>query len=564
MKKILTTLFVLLSVSIIAAPPGAETNPSLQLEVFVESGTDGGIEAIYKSQEEPIQPVKQKADSTTPLSASEQLEKFMDKKGFGGGWNEEKQRIFVLEEAGFDCESPAADPDFLVKREIKVKEAILRAKIKIIESINSEMSASELLQVPGSPLREKFDAKIEEANKKLNLMKRRLKKLEQYMDKSEADMLAGVTWSDRGQALMDAIIKKLNEKFSTGEIEAKKKAKYEKSKDAYESAKLDMQGIEKEAAAMKGEIQSEMTSSVAVMAEMPLFGATVIAAAESWNEDEEKYEVAVLVCWSNTMQRAATAMATGKEFNVTGTPKQKETLQEWLKKQDLAVMSGPRQFLDADGNRWFLGISARALPKSSSKQRKAKSLADIYASQMAIFCIYSDLASKKAANQMMQTRNAGDKDSSQVAESISEELSQSFKNKNVRGLSQVYSKKMVHPISGEKIYVSIYGINPSFAKKAQELEAKSYGIAVQSNKYQAEGKGRKDGLEASVEESKNDNVSYNKGYDNAQGDVGSETKKLEDSEQKGPKKQKKSSGNTIPGKSQSGTYMGDSNVSDDF
>jgi rubrerythrin len=258
-----------------------------------------------------------------------------------------------------------------------------------------------------------------------------------------------------------------------------------------------MDEIDAQAKALKGEIQSEMTSSVSKMAKMPLFGATVIAQAESWNEDDERYEVAVLVCWSNTLHRAARAIATGEDFRVKPR-KNKGNVNEWLKKQDLAVMSGPRQYLDKDGKRWFLGISARALPKASSQRRKAKSLTEMFASQMAVFCVYADLASQKTASQMMQTRNAGKMDSTQVAESMAETLTQQFKNKTVRGLVKLMSKEMVHPISGETIYISIYGINPTFAKQAQALEAKNYATAVQSNLYQSEEKGRKAGLEAEV------------------------------------------------------------------
>ena len=536
-------------------------------EVVVPSGTDGGVEAVYKAQENPITPPKQEPDASTPISAIEQLQNFMKSKKFNEGWDDKKGRCFAIGEASFDCESPAMDPDFLVKREMKVKEAILRAKIAIIESINTNMSASELLHVPGSPLREKFDAKVKAAEKTLNLMKRRLNKLKDYLDASEAEMLKGITWDDRGKALMDAIIKKIDEKFDSKKIVAAKRAKYEKNKQAYEKAKSEMANLEKEAEAIRGELQSEMSSSVSKMAKMPLFGATAIAQAESWNEDDERYEVAVLVCWSNTLQRAARAIATGEDFKITKKKKRKGSVNEWLDKQDLAVMSGPRQYLDADGKRWFLGISARALPKASSQRRKAKSLTEMFASQMAVFCVYSDLASKKTAEQMMQTRNAGKMDSTQVAESMSEKLSQQFKNKTVRGLAKLMSKELIHPISGEKIYVSVYGINPSFAKMAQAVEATNYATAVQSNKYQSEEKGRKAGLEAAVKESENDKASYNKGYTGGKKDVSDEiakrnaekAAKLKKAAAKARKKKEEANR-----QSQEGVFSGDTDVDDDF
>ena len=551
MKRILISLLMLLSIGIIAAPPGGDTNSLLQIEEFTTTGADGGVEAIYTTQEAPFQP--------SQLTAEGQIKRFMDEKGWDEGGD--FKRHFVISEASFSCENPSADKSFYTKREMSVKEAILSAKVEIIESINQDMTADEKIETPGTDLNVKFAKAKKEADAKIAAMIKNLEKLKRYMNNAESEKIAGVTWNDRGKALLDGIIKKLDKKFSTGEIEASKKADFEESKRNYDNAKADLEKMKQECEAMNN-LKGSQTSTINTLSSMYLFGATVLAQAESWNKEAGKYEVAVLVVWSETLQRAAAAIATGEEFKISKLPKKKETVQAWLKKQDLAFMSGPRQYLDSDGNRWYLGISSRALPKSSS--RRAKGLANMNAKQMAIFCIYSDLSSKKKADGKAEVHGDDENENTITAEQFVQDLTQSFKNKTVRGLTRVYSKKINHPITGKKIYVAVYGINPANAKKAQQMEAKSYGIAVQSNKYQAEEKGRKAGLEASIEESKNDSASYNKGYDNAREDVSVEAKKIENSKQKTVKKQKYSSGDIAGGKNQSGSYMGDSDVSDDF
>lgn len=530
---------------------------------------DAGTEAVYEAQKEPVQPPVQKADVTTPVTAAEQLNKFMEKKGWNPKYDDKKKRFFVVETAEFDCQSPAIDADFLVKREMKTKEAILRAKIQIIEFVNSKMSASDQITLPGHPLREKFDAKIKAAEKEFDLMKDRLEKFKEYMDKDEAAMIAGVTWSDRGKAFIDSLIKKIDEQYDSGKIADDKKEKYERSKQAYLKAKEEYDVIEQKAAALQGTLQSEMTSTVSKMAKMPLFGATVIAQAESWSEDDERYQVAVLVCWSKSLHRVARALATGENFKTVKTNRKDISIHDWLNKQNLTVMSGPRQFLDKDGNRWFLAVSARALPKASSQRRRAKSLAEMFASQMAVYSIYSDLASQKTASQMMQTRNAGERDDTQVAESMAEKLSASFQNKTVRGLQQLKSKTMIHPISGEDIYVCVYGINPSAAKSALAIERVNWATAVQSEKYQSLEKGRTDANTAAVNKAKNDAESYKRGRKDQTKAIDDTVAKREatqaQSQEKSKEQARKSKAKEeADRKSKSGVFIGDTDVDDDF
>jgi hypothetical protein len=222
-------------------------------------------------------------------------------------------------------------------------------------------------------------------------------------------------------------------------------------------------------------------------------------------------------------------------------------------------MSGPRQYLDGDGNRWYYAISARALPKASSQRRKARDLADMFASQMAIYCIYADLASQKTASQMMQVRNAGNMDDTQVAESMSEKLTQQFKEKTVRGLQQLISKTAVHPISGEDIYISVYGINPNAAKASLAVERENYATAVKAEKYQSLEQGRTDANKASVENAKNDNVSYAKGRSGQSAAI-SDTVKQQNVDHNASAAKKAEKAKT----SKSGTFTGDADVADDF
>jgi hypothetical protein len=516
---------------------------------------DSGMDAITDAQNNPAKSVKN-------IDASEQLQNIMEKKNYNSGWDDEKKRYFVLEQASFDCENPNYNKSFLIQRDAAVKQAVLKAKVKIIEYVATDMSAKDQLTTPGTDLNKKLGEELEELEDKIAYQKNIVQELLAEYDRAKAEKLAGVTWGDRLKAMMDAAIKKLDKEYSTKKISDKKRKRYEEAKSNYLQAKGEMTSLEQKAAALKGTVKATFTSAVETMADMPLYGATVIFQAESWDSASKQYKVAVLLCWSNKLERAVRAIVTGDDkFKIVARGKGL-TVHQWIKKQDIAVMSGPRQFIDKNGNRWFVGISSRALPRSSSGQEHARDVSEMMAKQMAAFCLYADVESNKKAKTMMQTRNGGGRDVSVAADSMEKTLTQSFKNKKIRGLQNIYSKSVIHPISGKKIFVAVYGVNQNSAKAALEIEKINYTTKIADNKHQSREKGRKDAYKTAVRVSKDDPESYNKGRQDTNNRLSKEQAKRRGegafATAAGTRKK------TATGKAKSGTFVGDADVNDDF
>ena len=316
---------------------------------------------------------------------------------------------------------------------------------------------------------------------------------------------------------------------------------------------------------MQASVRERQESAVESMASMPLYGSSVIMQTESWNESNSIYQVAVMLCWSMVMERSARAIVSGEEYTVKPSADAK-SVQDWLEDQNPATMIGPRQYIDAEGNRWFLGISARSYDDdlSSTERRKNKQIADLYAQQMAAFCVWADVESYKMARTALESRGNEKVQNDVVAESYAERLTQSFKNKTIRGMQSLFSDEVEHPITGSTIYVSVYGINPNDAKTALEIEKINYATKVMDNQHQTVERGRKAANKAADKASQNRTEDFQKGYGQQEKNINGELQKRQPAK-KGIEVLNNGNGNTKKDKkSTSGAFSGDTNVGDDF
>ena len=322
---------------------------------------------------------------------------------------------------------------------------------------------------------------------------------------------------------------------------------------------------------MQEKVRERQESAVESMAKMPLYGSSVIMQTESWNNADGKYQVAVMLCWSYAMERAARAVVTGEEFRVKPSDSAK-SIYDWLKTQNPATMVGPRQYLDKDGNRWFLGITARPYDDelSSSERRKNKGISEMFAQQMAAFCLWADVEGYKFAQSAMESRRNITAERDIAAESWAEELTQSFRNKKIRGMQELFGRKMTHPITNSTIYVTVYGINPGAAKAALEIEKQNYATKVMDNRHQTVERGRDAANRDAVKASQNRPQDFQKGYNQQSTAVDSEVQKRQPAQSAQPAKGTNiinKNAPTAPAKpkqSTSGTFGGDANVNDDF
>ena len=385
--------------------------------VCISSGareiSGAGAQAVFEAQEANPVPAPKKQNA---LSALKQLCK---ERHWHDGWDSEKRRAFVIETAEFDCNDPANDPQFFIKREMAAKRAVLSAKVTFIQTINQKMSAEELSEL-------------------------------------------GV---DDG-----------------------------------------------------GNSKENQMSAVETMAKMPLFGATVIMQTESWDSSSGKYQLAILLCWSMELERMARAIATGEDVRLKPSANSLD-IHDWLEKQDLATMIGPRQYVDKEGRRWFLGVTARPYSENlpSVKRRQNKNSVELFAQQMAAFSLFADVEGHKLALSAMETGTAEGGNEAAVAEGSAERLTQAFQNKKIRGLQRLAEEEVTHPITGEQIIVAVYGVNASDAHIALAVEKIIFATAVKANQHQAVERGRDAANQAALANSANNDATVQNVQTNNEG-----------------------------------------------
>lgn len=556
MKKLMFAAAALLSASMLMAQEIAEDS--------AVQGYDGGVQALEEAQamEEPLEGAE---------SAAALLEEKMAKRGWKlGEWDSDNGRIIVTVSDEFVMADPKSNPEKLfILREAAIKRAILKAKAEVIETINTEMSASEKLDVPGSDINKKLGAEYEKIKLAMMEQAEALASLIEETDQAEAEVLRGTTVGQRLDDMMVAIIKKLDADYNANKWDEAAKARFETLKQQRDAASAEYKALLSKAESFQETLQNRQESEVETLAKMPLYGTTVLMQTESWDADGGRYEVAVALVWSKVLERSARAIATGENFKCK-IKDSATSVREWLDKQNLATFLGPRQYVDNKGNRWFLAATARPMEKKwpSAKRNKMKGLAEMFAKQMAAFCIYGDVESHKKALQIVEERGDGETESEYLtAEDIAQKLTAAFNKKTIRGLQKLKTKEVVHPVTGGRIYVAVYGLNAANASDAIEVEKINYATKVMDNQHQSIERGRKAGYEAAVKASENRAEDFEKGKHEAKTAVDNEvkTRKKVDTEHKGTAvKIKKSSANDEPKKNSSGVFSGDVDVDDDF
>ena len=170
-------------------------------------------------------------------------------------------------------------------------------------------------------------------------------------------------------------------------------------------------------------------------------------------------------------------------------------------------MIGPRTFLDKDGRRWFLGISADECgdDMDSVAQEQAQDFAEMFAKSTTAFSVMGDVESYKTAKLMVNTyRNALTGEAQEKAmKSVETQLRQTLEKKSIRGMQPVHGENHVHAIANREIYVAAYAIDSNSAEAALEGEIENYATKLQDEVHQSVEKGRKAVNEAAVEAVKN-------------------------------------------------------------
>jgi len=144
---------------------------------------------------------------------------------------------------------------------------------------------------------------------------------------------------------------------------------------------------------------------------------------------------------------------------------------------------------------------------------KAIGLAQSGAKKQLVYSLYSDAKSKEKAKEKMQELAGKDENTVEVqtASNFSKELIQSFEDLEVQGNSEIFDTEAIHPLSGQKIYVSIYGISTESVAKAKLMELSQAKATMFIDRANQRSKGVKVGIKKAIDDNKKDTTSFNQG-----------------------------------------------------
>lgn len=454
-----------------APTAGATTQVSVTATaVVVEDGAQKAIDqAVEKAPAaNQIQPTEEF------VSAEELVEKRLNAIGLTSGYDDGKKAIIQIGSSVLKVEDPANDEGFMRAREQLANSAYMNAKAEVIRAINTDFSAFDRAVVAAEfgedETAKKFAAKMAEIEENRQQLAALLAKI----DAVEASAVSEVTLNDRFNSFLDAVIKKIDFAYSPEALAAKKVANAE-AKMA-EAAQLkekcaqliaQSKALEAEAATMPKDPALESSTDVKMLSKMPLLGSSVLTQAESWNPEDKTYMVAMAIVWSPKLQEAALKTVRG---DFTPGRKGKFSKMDWINAQDFSSMIGARRFTDNEGKNLFVGISSIDLMGPVVKQNAKKKLADAMAMKAVAFSIAGDLETYREASQNLKVYEDDSKaELAKLSDTVSAKVSL-----NLNGCLSLAKKTVKHPITGRKIYVSVYYIDPALATAAQGYMKKLY------------------------------------------------------------------------------------------
>ena len=482
-------------------------------------------EVIEKTQ-------KSEAPLYSESASSEDLaQEFLNEVGLTEGDND---GLFVaVGTAVLPEPDPASNPDFLTMRRIKASEASLEAKRQFIEFIRTTMSAEDVITMPESPFSTEFDNKMKATQNKINKAFRNYKLALRKANKAEAAKFNGIDFSVLAKEGITATIKRINPEFDASKVEKKLADDLAKAKADLEATETDLNNLKNELETLRGSLQQENVSSIETFSKMNVVGLVPIASFESW--DGEQYATTIVSIWTTKEEERARLLYSGQD--VAYDPGS-SSVKDFINSTDWSTAQGVRKFFDDKGNFWLISIGSSPLKgKSSKATRTAKGQAQLSAQKQIAFVLFSEASSKRSAKEKLQevtTGNVGETENQSVT-SFAETISQKVEDLDIQGMSQLKGKKYTHPISGQEMFVSIYGISSKAVRQAQLMEASQARVTQDMIRENQRSKGVKAGFDKAIDDAKKDKSSFQKGFKEGQAKAKSQSNTTKKSSSSSPK-----------------------------
>ena len=484
-----------------AAPAAAPAATDTTLVVAAQAADDGGAQIIAIAEEKAAEVAALPNEPAT--SALDKVNTDLGELGFTDGYDEAKKAIIQIGVANMEIADPAKDPAFMTKREQIGNFALLQAKAEVIRAINSQFSAMDraLTQFDESieAGREAFYAARDAVEAKRAELVAVLAKL----DATDANAVAEVTLNDRFGSFIDAVIKKIDDSYDANAIAAKKKVSEDAARAEAEALKAkvaelsaEYKKLEAEAAKFPKEPALETETTASLLSKMPLLGSSVLTQAESWDPSTKQYSVAVAIVWSPKLQELAFKMGTG-DFSALSKPGKFSKL-EWVKAQDWSSMIGTRQFTDNKGHKYFVGIGA-VDPGLGVQANAKRMIAETLARKNVAMSLIGDL---EANREMKQNLKVFADNSTATQQKIVDAISSKV-DLQLKGCLSLAKKEVKHPITGKKIYVCAYYIDPALAKDANKALKDAFAKAGLVARATSRERGFVAGAQAAYDATKN-------------------------------------------------------------
>ena len=489
-------------------------------------------EVIEKTQ-------KSEAPLYSESASSEDLaQEFLNEVGLTEGDND---GLFVaVGTAVLPEPDPASNPDFLTMRRIKASEASLEAKRQFIEFIRTTMSAEDVITMPESPFSTEFDNKMKATQDKINKAFRNYKLALRKANRAEAVKFNGIDFSVLAKEGITATIKRINPEFDASKVEKKLADDLAKARADLEVTETDLNNLKNELETLRGSLQQENVSSIETFSKMTVVGLVPIASFESW--DGEQYATTIVSIWTTKEEERARMLYSGQD--VAYDPGSL-SVKDFINSTDWSTAQGVRKFFDDKGNFWLISIGSSPLKgKSSKATRTAKGLAQLSAQKQIAFVLFSEASSKRSAKEKLQevtTGNVGETENQSVT-SFAETISQKVEDLDIQGMSQLKGKKYTHPISGQEMFVSIYGISSKAVRQAQLMEASQARVTQDMIRENQRSKGVKAGFDKAIDDAKKDKSSFQKGFKEGQAKAKPQSNAAKKSSSSNPKSGSSSKG----------------------
>lgn len=532
--------------------------------VGIESSPDQGPEMAVASQTNSPAFPAEKVEGQRGMrrnARSELIEKIGAK--YTIGYDEDRGSIIQIGFAQAPVEDPAKSANFIQVRDMLAREASLNAKMAIAKMARQKVNAFNRVATLGTRENLEYSKKYAADIAACAQQQEKVKKLLGLLDEAEAKQLEGVTIGDRWNALMDAIIVRIDAKYNKSQITEDKK-KYQEIKQAYEEAKRQLDDLKKKAETVAkpvGENESEMGAQ----AEIKLLGATPLMQTESY--DGKNYQVAMAIVWSPKLQERAVKTLGGGV--VSTSQKGEMSLNKWLQKNNasLASMVGARQYSDHRGRQYIIGVSACEVSDDVNMQQQDMERTDLFAQQAVLFALFSDGQSDQKAREHMKkySGNNPNDTTATYAKDVWESVPKDFA---ISGLGKVYDTQLIHPISGKEIYVSVAAVDGAMASKSSKILRSMFGAAsaaaIAGNYLRGELQGLSDGYQAA----KDSPAAFNKGRQSGQNSLAEDLKGRfnvdKENSAGGVRITPVQAPRQSQPQSQQGVFTGDQKINDDF